>query len=349
MTKSRSEAGPPLVSVLMPCFDHESYVAPAVESVWSQSHRPLELIAVDDGSRDRTFAVLEEMATRSPLPMSVRRIRNRGIAGALNVALEQARGEWISVLASDDAYVEDKVARQLAAASRRPGCIAVHSDYLCIGPDGDPAGAFQGSRLPPAEGEAHRDLLHGLVTMHSVTMMIRREALAALGGWDECYAQEDWPLILRLSRRGTIAYCVDKLVLRRVHPLNISGVMSRSARFSPDDAGIDLLRELCESRRELEICGSTHVSVVMRNSLARRGWRRAGGAFAYAWRHYPSRRPYLVRQIASGLRSLVWLALARPLLPRPLVERLSAARSGHLASRAITRRAAAGDRETTDS
>ena len=93
-----------------------------------------------------------------------------------------------------------------------------------------------------------------------------------------------------------------------------------------------MLRELCASPRELEVCGSTHVAVVMRNSIARRGWRRARGALAYAWREFPGRRRYLLGQVASGLRSLAWLTIVRPLLPRRLAERLSAARSSRLAA-----------------
>lgn len=324
----------PLVSVLMPCFNHERYVAAAVDSVWRQTHRPLELVAVDDGSSDRTFDLLTELAARSPLPMRVHRQANQGVAAALNAALRRAGGAWLSVLASDDAYVETKIERQLAAVSARPGSLAVHSDYLCIGAEGDPRGAFQGSRLPPAEGECRRDLLEGRRTVYPVSLMVRRDALVAAGGWDESYAHEDWPLILRLAARGEIAYRPEQLVLRRVHPENLSSSMSREHAFSPDDAAVDILRELCESDRDYRLCASRHVAVVLRNSLARCGWRRARGAFTYAWREFPGRRLYLLGQVASGVRSLVWLRLARPLLPRRLSDRLSAARSARLAARA---------------
>ena len=329
-------AGPgprPLVSVLMPCFDHEAYVEQAVESVWRQTHRPLELIAVDDGSRDRTPDLLTALAARSPIRMTVHRLSNRGIAGALNAAFADAAGEWISLLASDDAYTEEKIERQLAAAATHAGCLAVHSDYLCIGPDGDPTHVYQGARLPAAEGQAHHDLLHGRRTIHSVSIMIRASALADLGGWDESYAMDDWPLFLRLSRRGSIAYCPEKLVLRRVHPHNVSARMSQYRPFSPRDAGVEILRSCCDSRREFELCASVHVSVVMRNSIARGGWRRAAGALGYAWRQFPGRRPYLLAQVMDGLRSHLWLRLVRPLLPHRLVERLSAARTRRLAAR----------------
>ena len=317
----------------MPTFNHEAYVAGAVESVWRQTYRPLELIAVDDGSSDRTPQILTEMAARSPIPMSVRHIPNRGIAGALNVALEQAAGEWMSVLASDDAYDENKIATQLNAVAARPQSVAVHSDYLCVGPDGDPSRVHQGGRLPPARGSCHRDLLRGRATVNSVTMMIRTDVLCALGGWDERYAQEDWPLILRLARAGEIAYCAKALVCRRVHPGNVSSLMSRRRPFTPDDAAVDLLREHCESRRDFEICAAVHVAVVMRNSIAELGWRRSREAFSWTWRECPTRRRYLLGQVASGLRSLVWLRILRPLLPRGLAARISGRRSTRLAAR----------------
>ena len=339
MTTRREEIEPsagdgPLVSVLMPSYNHEAFVAAAVESVWRQTHRPLELIAVDDGSSDATAERLDELMARSPIPMTVHRQENRGIAGALNSARAAARGSWLSVLASDDAYHPEKIERQLAAAAKRPGCLAVHSDYVCIGPDGEPSSVYQGSRLPPAEGDSGQELRHGRRTVHSVTLMVRAAALDEAGGWDESYPQEDWPLILRLGHRGEIAFCPDAMVCRRVHPANVSSRMSRLRVFDPRDAAVDLLAELCDSPRELEECLAVHIGVVLRNSIAAHGWRRARGALAWAWRAAPSRRLFLLGQVARGLTSLLWLDLARPLLPRGWAERLSAARSRRRAARA---------------
>lgn len=99
----------PLVSVILPVYNGERYLAEALESILRQRHRPLEILVVDDGSTDGTDQVLEQYrevarCVRQP---------NRGSPAARNVGLGQARGDVIGFLDADDLWVEDKLALQL--------------------------------------------------------------------------------------------------------------------------------------------------------------------------------------------------------------------------------------------
>ena len=108
----------PRVSVLMPAYNHERFVEQAVRSVWEQTARDIELIVIDDGSTDSTAEILQALAAGSPIPMKVSVQANAGISTTLNRAAGQARGEWVSILASDDYYVTHFIERNLQFAER---------------------------------------------------------------------------------------------------------------------------------------------------------------------------------------------------------------------------------------
>ncbi len=97
---------PPRVSVLMPTFDHELFIRPAISSLLSQSWTDWELIIVEDGSPDNTAAVVAPFLTDSRIRYQ-RLARDRGLGAASNVALEQARADLIAYLPSDDVYHAD--------------------------------------------------------------------------------------------------------------------------------------------------------------------------------------------------------------------------------------------------
>lgn len=152
-----AEAGTgPVVSVLVACFEVAPWLAEALGSALAQSLSDLELVVVDDGSRDRSAAIAEAMAARDPRLRVVRRPVNRGAAATRNEALALARGRWIAVLDGDDRMAPERLARLVATAE------AVGADWIADDQwievegrpwrparllHGEPAGA---SRLDPA-------------------------------------------------------------------------------------------------------------------------------------------------------------------------------------------------------
>ena len=108
----------PLVSVIMPSFNAERYIAEALDSVLAQTVEDLELIVVDDGSTDATAAVAAARQRRDPRIRLFPQKANRGPAHARNVGIDHARGEMIAFIDSDDAWRPEKTEKQVAAMER---------------------------------------------------------------------------------------------------------------------------------------------------------------------------------------------------------------------------------------
>lgn len=103
--------GKELISVIMPCFNGEAFLEEAVRSALGQSHPEVELLVVDDGSSDRSPALLEALGREFPGRLRVFSQKNSGPFPARNLGLSQARGEYIAFLDADDYWAPDCLAR----------------------------------------------------------------------------------------------------------------------------------------------------------------------------------------------------------------------------------------------
>ncbi len=118
-------SGSPLVSIIMPAYNVEKYIGDSIRSALAQSHRNIELIIVDDGSRDRTARVCQTWCRRDRRVRLIR-ARNGGVARARNIGIRSAKGEWIAFMDSDDLWKARKLERQLRAA-REMGADVVYT------------------------------------------------------------------------------------------------------------------------------------------------------------------------------------------------------------------------------
>jgi glycosyltransferase involved in cell wall biosynthesis len=215
-----SDDSPPLVSILMPVFNARDYVEEAIASIWSQTHRPLELIVVDDGSSDGSYEIVARLAEQSPIPMHFWRQDNAGPAAALHNALQRASGEWLCWLAADDAYAPEFVERNLAAARAAPDeDLVLHSSAYLIEADGKKIGIIDEiSPEPPFSGRCFDFIAEGHGRMFPSTMFTRRSFLIAAGGFDPEMEVEDTDLFLRLGRTATFQYIDEPIFYSRYTP-----------------------------------------------------------------------------------------------------------------------------------
>lgn len=312
----------PLLTVCLPTYNYERYLEQAVRSVWDQTYQPRELVVVDDGSADGSWALLERLLPLSPIPMKVLQGGHRGVSAAMNMAARAARGEWLAILAADDYARRDRLERQVAAVDS-PAVLLVHSEYVCVDEHGRATGYDSSSDLPPASGRALRDILLLRADVRSVTMMLRRSALEKVGGYDERKPAEDWQSILRLARDGEIRHVPEPLVYRRVHGSNVSiAHQQKQTRFSFDAISIDVVREVAPPDLDLDRLAVLHASTSIKNSLAQGGYQAALDGFRQCWDRFPSQRALLVGEFASGLRSWLWLQHVRRRLPPGAVKAL---------------------------
>ncbi len=117
-------------SVIIPAYNAEKYIQRSVVSALSQSLKELEVIVVDDGSTDKTYSILSQLARRDPRLRLIRHARNRGAPCARNTALEVAQGEWVAFLDADDWMDEERLERLIMLAKRWKADMIADDVYL---------------------------------------------------------------------------------------------------------------------------------------------------------------------------------------------------------------------------
>ena len=201
----------PRVSVVVPCYNAERYLAAALDSALSQEGVAVEVLVADDGSTDGTAAVLAQYGDR----VRVLQQHHRGPSAARNACLRVARGEYLALLDADDRYRPGKLARQAAVLDGRPDVGLVSTGWVVVDADGRPLPRQGRSR---EQGDVRRRLLVGNLA-HPVAVMMRRAQVLEAGGFDESLqVNEDWDLFIRLALRGARWACIDEpLCEYRVH------------------------------------------------------------------------------------------------------------------------------------
>ena len=116
------------VSVIMPAYNAEGFIAQAIESVINQTRSDWELIIVDDCSEDRTAAITNSYVQKDPRIVFLQHQQNQGVAAARNSALGVAQGDYIAFLDSDDYWLSNKLEKQLAFMVDR-GALICCSNY----------------------------------------------------------------------------------------------------------------------------------------------------------------------------------------------------------------------------
>ena len=231
----------PLISVCMPVYNAKRYVGEAIESILRQTFRNFEFLIIDDGSTDRSLAILKRYAARDA------RIRlssstNAGYVVRLNEMLDQARGEFIARMDADDVALPERFARQV--------------DFLRGHPEVDVVGGAQekidskGHHLnihsdPLGHEEIQERAMTGHCPINHPSVMMRRKAVLAVGGYRvEMLPAEDLDLWLRMGERGRLANLPEVITRYRLHESSVS-VSLQHRQLSLWQAAVD---EACDRR-----------------------------------------------------------------------------------------------------
>lgn len=229
MTGARSEGDScavplPEISVVLPVRDGERTLGAALRSVLSSRGVDLELVCIDDGSRDSTPAILEAFRSRDRR-VRVFRTAPRGIIAALNAGLEASRAPHVARMDADDEVLPERFATQLAMLRSHPNVVLVGCQVESFR-DG---GLAEGYRI-------YTEWVNRLVTHQDIareafvecpiphpTWLLHREAAVAIGGYRECAWPEDLDLLYRLLEKGHRLGKVPRVLHRwRDHPSRLS-------------------------------------------------------------------------------------------------------------------------------
>lgn len=192
----------PLISVIIPAYNAERWVARTLASVLVQTYGNFEIWVIDDGSIDRTAALVEEIAQQDPRVQLIRQA-NAGVAAARNRGIQAAHGDWIAPLDADDLWYPDHLAQQVACAQAASANVGlIYSWSIDIDAEDQPLHGFHAAEI---SGRVYPTLLcHNFLGNASCTL-IRRSVLQTIGGYDEqfqaqqVYGCEDWDLYLRIA------------------------------------------------------------------------------------------------------------------------------------------------------
>jgi glycosyltransferase involved in cell wall biosynthesis len=234
----------PGISVVLPVYNGERYLAPALDSVLAQTRGDFELIVIDDGSTDGTPDLLAELS-REDDRLRVHRQENRGLIATLNRGLTLAQADLIARMDDDDICRPERFARQGAFLDEHPECVAVGCRALMVDPDGAP---IMDVHKVTEHDELMEVLMRGGGALPHPGSMFRREAANRIGGYRAEYiAAEDVDFFLRLAEIGRLANLPEVLLEYRIHLKSESRIRReqqiRNARRAVEDAcerlGID--------------------------------------------------------------------------------------------------------------
>jgi len=223
----------PVVSVILPTFNRLRFLRSAVESVFAQTLTGWELIIADDGSDSETRAFLETL--QQPPRIRVIWLPHTGNPSiARNAALQEARGEYIAFLDSDDLWRPTKLARQIAGIQANPACRWSYTGWVGI----DASGTIKTSSAKPwipYRGAILEPLLTLEASVATAAVVVERRLLAQVGGFDEQLPLfEHYDLWMRLAAQSDVDLIDEPLTCLRTHDEHYSkmGVPMAASRYT---------------------------------------------------------------------------------------------------------------------
>jgi glycosyltransferase involved in cell wall biosynthesis len=208
----------PLVSVILPVHNGQSYVLEAVQSILAQSYTNFELIIVNDGSTDDTLKIL---STLKDSRIRIIDQEKQGIVESLNNAIITAKGDLLVRMDADDISLPTRLAHQVKWLIDRPNDIALGTAAILIGPTGHDLGRT--IQPPIIHAEILKSMMYGGIGLLHPTVMMRADSVRAVGCYRSRFtAAEDIDLWLRLAEIGQLASLNEALLKMRVHSASMS-------------------------------------------------------------------------------------------------------------------------------
>lgn len=211
----------PVFSVIMPCYNAESYIAQSIESVLNQTFTRLELIVIDDASQDDSLEIIKSFSRLDSRVKFISLTENMGAAFARNSAIQISKGSWIAMLDADDLFMPNKLEAQYEIIKNsRSDLILVGSGCYHIDSHGNNNKEFRYSKY----SKLLKFNLHNMLKFppHS-SLVYSSSAIKEIGGFNSRFIlAEDYDLWLRLADIGSFK-CSDELLIKyREHSENIS-------------------------------------------------------------------------------------------------------------------------------
>ena len=224
---------PPLVSVIIPAFNAEAFLARTLASVLNQSYGNIEVIVVDDGSDDQTCQIVEAIAVHDSR-VTLFKQANGGVASARNAGIQIAKGQFIAPIDADDIWYPEAIEKMMAPfQTQGPDLGVVYAWSLDIDEVDQATGGFHAAQVA---GNVFRVLICHNFLGNASSTIIRRSCLDNIGGYDvnlkaqNAQGCEDWDLYIRLAEQYKFQGVPEFLVGYRNMTGSMSGDFAQMAR-----------------------------------------------------------------------------------------------------------------------
>jgi glycosyltransferase involved in cell wall biosynthesis len=206
-----------LVSVIIPNYNYAHYVREAIDSVLAQTYSNIEIIVVDDGSNDGSRKVLASYGDQIKTVFQ----QNQGVASTRNNGVNASSGEYVAFLDADDAWMPEKVKKQVSRFEADKTLGLVHVGVIEV----DENGNTLLERLEGLEGDVAAQLLllkrEGILGGGS-GLMVRQKVFDETGGFDtRLSTSADWDLFYQISSRYQVGFVPELLLKYRIHNSNM--------------------------------------------------------------------------------------------------------------------------------
>ena len=214
----------PLVTIVIPAYNHEAYVEDAINSVLDQHYENWELIVIDDGSNDDTGRICDKFASYEKI--TVLHQENQGLSNTLNRGLEMASGKYFGFLPSDDRFYPEKLLIQVDFLEKHPEIAGVGSLQTVIDKRGktiqDKVMEEWFSYIP----DSRPDFLLKLLERNFVpapSMLLLKDVVENVGGFDSnCKYMQDYDLWFRILKNHELRILPKRLIQYRWHGKNLT-------------------------------------------------------------------------------------------------------------------------------
>lgn len=256
------------VAVIVPCYNHERYVMRALESVFAQSHRDIELVVIDDGSHDESAEIAQKTLARSPFPYRLVKRENRGAAATINEGIGLSSAPFINVLNSDDWFAPNRVEVMLASIAGQGAhwgfsdiLLVDEADRLVDGSDNERAKVLAAmiDSIPKRTTAGFAFILDN-VAVSSGNIFFSRLLYDRIGKFRDLRYNHDWDFCLRALRAAEPVFVSLKGYGYRLHGTNtIADAMQGGGRQEADEILTQYIRwAMNEQSSENPIAPTTH-------------------------------------------------------------------------------------------
>ncbi|GAA0789286.1 glycosyltransferase family 2 protein [Marinobacterium sediminicola] len=216
----------PLVSIVIPCYNHDKYVQECIRSVIAQDYENIELIIIDDGSKDESVIKIQELVPQCEkhfIRFDFRTRPNKGLCVTLNEALEWCEGKYVSFIASDDVMRPYKTREQAYYLENNLNSIGVFGGVEVLYKNN-----YKKEIKKNKNSYNFDDILLHKHNLPAPTSMLRLDNVRAVNGFREGFIIEDWIMWLDLTEAGGKLDYIDKVFsLYRRHDNNLSANLEK--------------------------------------------------------------------------------------------------------------------------